>query len=148
PDPMVWPIYLAATIGGAASGISIPAMMSATPALVGRDKLAAAAALSGLAMQLGGIVGPALAGILIAGPGLVACYLIVLAGVVTTPILLRALPPLPPQVNPNKPAQPQHVLRSLSDGFKFVRTHPLLRSLLLIDLMALLLATPMALLPE
>src|SRR5690606_32245524 len=116
---------------------------AATPALVGRDKLAAAAALSGLAMQLGGIIGPALAGLLIAGPGLLVCYLIVLAGVLITPFLLHALPPLPPQANPNKAAQ--HVFKSMADGFHFVRTHPLLRTLLLIDLTALILATPMAL---
>lgn len=146
PDPLVWPIYVAAAIGGAAGGISVPAMMAATPALVGRDKLAAAAALSGLAMQLGGIIGPALAGVLIAGPGLLACYLIVLAGVLITPFLLHALPPLPPQPHPNKAAQ--HVFKSMADGFSFVRTHPLLRTLLLIDLTALILATPMALLPE
>src|SRR5690606_32586094 len=105
PAPLVWPIYVAAAIGGAAGGISVPAMMAATPALVGRDKLAAAAALSGLAMQLGGIIGPALAGLLIAGPGLLVCYLIVLAGVLITPFLLHALPPLPPQPHPNKAAQ-------------------------------------------
>lgn len=147
PQPLLWPIYVAAIIGGTASGISVPTMMAVTPALVGRDKLAAAAALSGLAMQVGGIIGPALAGVLIAGPGLVACYLIVLAGVLVTPILLHALPPLPPQGHPgNEPAR--HVFQSMADGFRFVRGHPLLRSLLLIDLAALFLATPMALLPE
>ncbi|MGB6102586.1 MAG: MFS transporter, partial [Pusillimonas sp.] len=35
PQPLAWPIYVAAVIGGAAGGISVPAMMSATPALVG-----------------------------------------------------------------------------------------------------------------
>ncbi len=145
PNPQVWLIYVAAAIGGAAGGISVPAMMSATPALVGRDKLAAAAALSGLAMQLGGIIGPALAGVLIAGPGLVFCYIIVLCGVIVTPLLLRALPPLPPQAG--KQAQ-KNAFQSLRDGLAFVASHPLLRALLLIDLAALILATPLALMPE
>ncbi len=145
PDPRVWLIYVAAAIGGAAGGISVPAMMAATPALVGRDKLAAAAALSGLAMQLGGIIGPALAGLLISGPGLIFCYVIVLCGVIVTPLLLRALPSLPPQ-NGNRP--PQQPLQALQDGLRFVAGNPLLRALLLIDLAALILATPLALLPE
>lgn len=145
PEPMAWPIYLAAAVGGAAGGISVPAMMAAVPALVGREKLAAAAALSGLAMQVGGIVGPALAGVLISGPGLIFCYLIVLCGVLLTPFLLRALPALPPQAKAGPSVAP---LAALVDGFQFVRTHPLLRSLLLIDLGALFLATPMALMPE
>lgn len=145
PNPSVWLIYVAAAIGGAAGGISVPAMMAATPALVGRDKLAAAAALSGLAMQLGGIIGPALAGLLISGPGLIFCYVIVLCGVIVTPLLLRALPCLPPQ-NGNRP--PQQPLQALKDGLRFVAGNPLLRALLLIDLAALILATPLALLPE
>ncbi|WP_341667990.1 enterobactin transporter EntS [Alcaligenes sp. SDU_A2] len=145
PHPSVWLIYLAAAIGGAAGGISVPAMMAATPALVGRDKLAAAAALSGLAMQLGGIIGPALAGLLISGPGLIFCYVIVLCGVIITPLLLRALPSLPPQNN-HRPAQ--KMLQSLQDGLQFVAGNPLLRALLLIDLAALILATPLALMPE
>lgn len=145
PSPQVWPIYIAGAIGGAAGGISVPAMMAVTPALVGRNRLAAAAALSGLAMQIGGIVGPALAGVVIAGPGLIFCYVIVLVGVVITPFLLRQLPPLPPQ---GKPALAVNVLDSFLEGFAFLRQQPLLRTLLIIDLTAMVLATPIALLPQ
>lgn len=145
PEPMVWPVYAAAVIGGAAGGISVPAMMSATPALVGRQHLAAAAALSGLAMQLGGVIGPLLAGLIIAGPGLVFCYVIVLVGVVTTPLLLRALPPLPP-LGAGKPAR--GMTHSFVEGFRYMLATPLLRGLLLVDLAAVVFATPLALLPE
>ena len=61
------------------------------------------------------------------------------------PLLLRALPPLPPQAG----KQPQkNAFQSLRDGLGFVASHPLLRALLLIDLAALILATPLALMPE
>lgn len=145
PNPSIWLIYLAAGIGGAAGGISVPAMMSATPALVGREHLAAAAALSGLSMQIGGVIGPSLAGLLIAGPGLIFCYVIVLAAVITTPFFLKQLPALPP-----KGASTQHpaMFQSFVDGFVYMAKHPLLRALLLIDLTAVVLATPLALLPE
>lgn len=204
PTPALWPIYLAGMIGGAAGGISIPAMMSATPALVGRDRLAAAAALSGLVMHVGAVFGPLLAGVLINGPGLVFCYLIVLAGVITTPLLLRALPPLPPTqpgVRPEHPpgranaaVQPEPARKTAEpdpgshppvgtppsnhaadnrqagnpcppgqnvasrpasgpaqdflDGLRHLVRTPLLRNLLLIDLGAVVFATPLALLPE
>jgi len=147
PRPLVWPIYLAAVIGGAAGGISVPAMMSATPALVGRRHLAAAAALSGLAMQLGGVIGPLLAGALIAGPGLVFCYAIVLAWVVATPVLLRALPPLPPRA-PADGGGEAGLFHSFVEGLRYMLATPLLRNLLLIDLAAVVFATPLALLPE
>lgn len=147
PTPALWPIYLAGMIGGAAGGISVPAMMSATPALVGRDRLAAAAALSGLVMHVGAVFGPLLAGVLINGPGLVFCYLIVLAGVITTPLLLRALPPLPPMAPPG--AGPGgNVIQDFLHGLRYLVRTPLLRNLLLIDMGAVVFATPLALLPE
>lgn len=146
PDPTIWLIYLAATIGGAAGGISVPAMMSATPALVGREHLAAAAALSGLSMQIGGVVGPSLAGIIIAGPGLVFCYVIVLIAVIITPFLLKQLPALPPRGGASQ--QQAAIVQSFAEGFAYMVKQPLLRSLLLIDLTAVVLATPLALLPE
>ncbi|WP_300647748.1 enterobactin transporter EntS [Paenalcaligenes sp.] len=145
PSPTIWLIYLAATIGGAAGGISVPAMMSATPALVGREHLAAAAALSGLSMQIGGVIGPSLAGLIIAGPGLIFCYVIVLAAVLTTPFFLKQLPALPPKgTQPQQPA----IFHAFIEGFTYMAKQPLLRSLLLIDLTAVVLATPLALLPE
>lgn len=160
PEPAVWPIYVAAIIGGSASGISIPAMMSATPALVGKEKLVAAAALSGLAMHLGSVFGPLLAGVLINGPGLVACYAVVLLGVAITPLLLRALPPLPPLPRRPAGAADRHsqatspadakpgILHDFTEGVRYMLDTPLLRNLLLIDLAAVFFATPLALLPE
>ena len=145
PTPTVWLIYVAATIGGAAGGISVPAMMSATPALVGREHLAAAAALSGLSMQIGGVIGPSLAGLIIAGPGLIVCYAIVLAAVLVTPFFLSQLPALPPRGAATK--QPA-IFHSFVEGFSYMAKQPLLRALLLIDLTAVVLATPLALLPE
>ncbi len=59
---------------GLLAGIGAPASAAATPARVGTSRLPAAAALNGMGNQLGNLGGPALAGVLIAGPGLAACY--------------------------------------------------------------------------
>lgn len=146
PEQSIWLIYIAAAIGGAAGGISVPAMMSATPALVGREHLAAAAALSGLSMQVGGVIGPSLAGIIIAGPGLIFCYALVLIAVIITPFLLTQLPELPPRGGPAQKSAA--IIPAFAEGFAYMIRQPLLRSLLLIDLTAVVLATPLALLPE
>ncbi|MGB6103939.1 MAG: MFS transporter, partial [Pusillimonas sp.] len=103
---------------------------------------------SGLSMQLGGVIGPLLAGMLIAGAGLVFCYVIVLIGVMITPMLLRALPPLPPMTPAGGVPARRGMFHSFIEGFKYMLATPLLRGLLLIDLAAVVFATPLALLPE
>jgi hypothetical protein len=50
---------------------------AATPVLVGPSQLAAAVVPNSMSNQQGSLGGPALAGFLIAGPGLAACYLTV-----------------------------------------------------------------------
>ena len=68
--PPLWAIYLLVTAIGALSGLGSPASTAAMPALIRPDQLAAAAALGAMSGQLGNLGGPALAGALIAGPGL------------------------------------------------------------------------------
>lgn len=72
--PALWAIYALTLSMGLLSGLGAPASTAAIPALVGPDQLAAAAALNAMSSQLGNLGGPALAGALIAGPGLASCY--------------------------------------------------------------------------
>ena len=72
--PALWPLYVLTFCIGLCSGLSSPASTAATPALVGNEKLPAAAALNATASQLGQLGGPAIAGLLIAGPGIASCY--------------------------------------------------------------------------
>src|SRR5215470_6832423 len=77
--PSLWAVYVLVLLAGALSGLGSPASTAAVPALVGPDRLAAAAALNAVGSQLGQLGGPALAGALIAvspGRGLAVCYAI------------------------------------------------------------------------
>src|ERR1700684_1922046 len=74
--PALWPIYAITLAIGLTAGLSSPASTAAGPALVGTRRLAAAAALNSMSGQLANLGGPALAGALIAGPGLAVCYAI------------------------------------------------------------------------
>ncbi|WP_375462988.1 MFS transporter [uncultured Methylobacterium sp.] len=142
-EPLVWPIYLAAVVGGVTFGFGMPALMAATPALVGREHLAGAAALTAVAAQAGAITGPFLAGAITASAGLLACYAFVAVASGLTPILLALLPALPPG-----PAGARAGNDGLLGGLRYLRHSPLVSSLLLIDLAALILAVPYVLLPE
>ncbi|WP_019906459.1 MFS transporter [Methylobacterium sp. 77] len=150
-QPMVWPIYAAAVVGGSTFGFGMPAIMAATPALVGREHLSGAAALTAVAAQVGAIAGPFLAGAITAGAGLVACYgtVAVISGI--TPVVLAFLPALPP-IAEQAAGTPVTALAADEDGFmgglRYIARSPLVLSLLLIDLVALVLAVPYVLLPE
>jgi MFS transporter, ENTS family, enterobactin (siderophore) exporter len=140
--PQLWPLF-ALTFGiGMLSGLSSPASTAATPALVGEHRLAAAAALNATAGQLGQLGGPALAGLLIAGPGVAACYAIDAACFVVYALALTTMRPLPPVTRAERPG-----LRSLAAGFKYVRHNGVVGGMLLVDTNAMIFGMPSALFP-
>lgn len=149
PDPHLWFVYVAAVAAGIVGGLGAPALMAVTPALVGREQLAAAGALLTLTTQFGAMVGPGLAGLIAAGPGVAACFLIDAFGFLIGAVLLAKLPPLPPEPHGEGegPAE-QRPLHAIAEGFRHVRDNPIIRGLMLVDLAAVVLAMPYALFPE
>ena len=135
-------IYAIMLAVGLLAGLGAPASTAATPALVGTSRLPAAAALNGMGGQLGNLAGPALAGVLIAGPGLAACYATDAACFVTFAVALLFVRPLPPTVRAQRPG-----LRSLAEGFRYVRHSGVLGGMLLIDTSAMFFGMPSALFP-
>lgn len=142
PSPQLWLLYLCVAVNGA-TAISQSALMAVTPAIVERDQLAAAGALVALSTQIGAVVGPSVAGLLIAGPGLTVNFgLCAVASAVTT-TLLWFLPPLKPVGAPtSKP------LESLREGASFVAKNRVVRGVLLVDVAAMLFALPQVLFPQ
>ncbi|MDT0436788.1 MULTISPECIES: enterobactin transporter EntS [Streptomyces] len=144
PDPKEWFVFVAAVLAGGTSGLGGPAMMAATPTLVAPGQLAAAGALLTLTAQLGGMVGPSLAGVIAAGPGLAWCFAIDAAIYVVGLALLAPLPKMPPVAG----AEGQHPLKAMAEGLRFLRTNQVVAGLLLIDVCAVVFAMPYALFPE
>ncbi len=153
PQAHVGAIYLAALAGGLSSGIGAPALMAVLPSLVARGQLAAAGALSAIALQLAALIGPIMAGLLIAGAGLASCYAVVMAASAITPLLLARLPRLnaarAADEPPGKGQEQGHgALAEWRDGLRFIRRSPVISGMLLLDLTASLLAMPFVLLPQ
>lgn len=140
--PALWPLYLITFGIGLLSGLSSPASAAATPALVGARRMPAAAALNATASQLGQLGGPALAGLLIAGPGLASCYAIDAACFAIFALSLIGVRPLPPTVRAQRPG-----LRSLAEGFRYVRHNAVVGGMLLVDTNAMIFGMPTALFP-
>jgi ENTS family enterobactin (siderophore) exporter len=141
-SPALWPIYVITLTMGLLAGISAPASTAATPALAGPGRLAAAVALNSMSGQLASLGGPALAGALIAGPGLAVCYGLDAVGFAVFGIALHFVRPLPPTPGGLRPG-----LRSLAEGFRYVRHNGVIGGMLLIDTNAMIFGMPAGLFP-
>lgn len=122
-NPSAPVVTLIALGNGIAAALGFPAFQAILPDLVPVDDLPGAIALSSAQFNLGRVVGPALAGIVISIGGYAwaegcnaASFLAVLAVLLTL-----TLPP------PSAEARAERLLQSIIDGFRFVRREPGLR---------------------
>ncbi|MFI0408614.1 enterobactin transporter EntS [Actinomadura sp. 3N508] len=132
PSPWLPAIYVLAAWDGLATGVSVTALLAATPALVAPDKLVAAGALNALTVRLGSMASPALGGLVVSAFGVGWNYAAAAAGTIGTLALLTGLPALKPDLGDEKPANP---LKSVADGFRFVASHRVVGSLMLLGLL-------------
>ncbi|MBF8194212.1 enterobactin transporter EntS [Nonomuraea sp. K274] len=146
PEPGLLTLYGCAALIGLADGLSETALMAAVPALVGRERLAAAEALTSTTTQLGTVAGPSAGGLLIAGPGLAACFGLTTLTTVVTIVLLCHVRPLVPARD--VAAADRRPLRALVEGARHAMRNRLISGLILLDLCGTLFAMPYAVFPE
>ncbi|MEV0612755.1 enterobactin transporter EntS [Nonomuraea sp. NPDC050404] len=144
PEPMLPVIYFCGMLEGLANGVSGTALMAATPALVSRDKLAAAGALMALMSDIGSVTAPALGGLLVAQAGFWANYAVCAVAGIVTVLFVGRLPELPP------PAKAVHEppLKALGAGLRYVSRDRIVGPVLLAGLVASALTGWNVLLPE
>jgi MFS transporter, ENTS family, enterobactin (siderophore) exporter len=121
------------------------ARQAATPRLVGAELMPSAVALNQVLWQTTGIVGPALAGVLIARTSPTSAYAVDLVsyfGLLLAAIAIRPLPPLP-SPDGERPVG----VRAIREGLRYVGHHRLIRSTFVIDLIAMIFGMPAALFP-
>ena len=142
-EPPLWFLYLAAGLASAFSAFDSPARTAAIPTLVPRDRIASAMALNQVLFQVNDVAGPALGGIIIAALGLRWAYAIdavtFLAAIWT---LLLMKPMRPEREGPRTP-----VLRSVREGFAYLRGRRVLQGSFLVDINAMVFGMPRALFP-
>ncbi|MGW7411093.1 MFS transporter [Streptomyces sp. NPDC054863] len=146
-DPYVWLIYLCTGLTGLFAGLGGPAMLAAIPALVGTERLAAAGALTSASTQLAALLGPAVGGLLVAGPGLAACFAVDAVGFLAFSLALLFVRPLPPAATAGTGKGVRQSFAAVADGVRYVRGHRLIVGLLLIDAAAMVFTMPQALYP-
>ncbi len=115
PAPSLTLIYLLAVWDGFFGAVGVTALLAATPAIVGRENLVQAGAISMLTVRFGSILSPAIGGLVIASGGVVWNYALAAFGTGLTLIPLLKLPQLAPPVQKR-----EHPLRALISGFAFL----------------------------
>jgi MFS family permease len=126
-------------LAGCAFAVAMPAVQAMTPDLVGADDLLGAMSLGAAQFNLGRVVGPALAGLVITAGGLAWAFgLNVLSfGAVLLALALIRIPPLA-----SSDGERPRVLRTVADGVVAARRDPGIRTALLLLLATTFLVSP------
>ncbi|MFI1012521.1 MFS transporter [Streptomyces sp. NPDC020965] len=142
PNPLLWPLYVVAAGVSALAGLQRPALDSLMARIVPHDQLTAAAALNTLRWQLGGIAGPAVAGLVVAYAGHATAYGITIVGFAVSVLMCLRLAPAPAAHDAEKPS-----LRGIAEGARYAWSRPVLLGTYAIDLVAMVFAFPVAIFP-
>jgi MFS family permease len=143
PHPQLWVLFVAVIAAAGVDALERPSLDALVPRIVARDRLTAAAALESLRGNLGQVLGPPLAGILIAAVGLPATYGVDVATFLVATValtLMRAVPPAPDAEGVN--------LRAALAGLRYAKSRPDLLGSYLVDINAMFFGMPMALFPQ
>jgi MFS family permease len=140
----VWHVIVLSFVLGAAAAMEQPARLAFVVDIVGKEDLSNAVALNSSGYNTARIIGPAIAGLIIASFGEAACFLV---NSVTYLALILALVAIRvPQVV--RSSEPMRVVGSLKDGFEYIKGNPVVPGLLLIISIASFLTIPyIALMP-
>lgn len=136
------PVFATLVLLGASRAFAMPASQAALRGLVAADRFPQAVAFNSTAFHLAMIAGPLLGGVLyLAGPAVVH-------GTVAASLALSALMLLPVHSRREPAARPVAAgLREALEGFRFVRSRPMVLGAISLDLFAVLFGGATALLP-
>jgi MFS family permease len=144
----VWPIFVLAAIGGGVGAFDLPARAALVPMLVPREHLPNAITLNTIMFQTASVVGPALAGFVIAATGIAATYALnglSFGFVIAALLMMRDVPKT--KLSTGQGARNDVSWKAATEGLRFVFRSPLMRSTMLLDFFATFFASATALLP-
>ncbi len=144
--PVLWPLFVFPAVTAALSGMDSSARNAMVPGMVGLRSVPAANAMFQALFQTGAIVGPAVAGLLLAGAGVHVVYWLDAFSFLVALMAVFLISPQPPSASPGR-AAPRPGWRSTVEGLRFVRRHQQVQGAYLIDLNAMVFGMPRALFP-
>lgn len=143
----LWSLWILVAVQSAFFAVNSPTRTAVIPRLLPMTQVPSANALNMTVSTAGVIIGPLLAGLLIESGGLQWTYLIDSLGFILALFLLVRLPAMPPErVGPG--AVRVGPVRSVLEGFAFLRGRQILLMTFVVDLIAMIFGMPRALFPE
>ncbi|HLJ99463.1 MAG TPA: MFS transporter [Streptosporangiaceae bacterium] len=140
----LWPLFVLPALAQGFSAVGDAGRSAILPNLVRRSELPTANAMFQVLFQMGTVVGPAMAGLLLAGAGVRFVYWLDVAGLLTA-LLAASL------IGPQRPAAgaSSHPpgLRSIAEGLSFLRGRQEIQGAYLLDISAMVFGMPRALFP-
>jgi MFS family permease len=141
--PALWPLFVLPALAAGFSGVDDAGRGAIVPNIVGRSEVSNANAIFQSLFQFGLVVGPAVAGLLLAGAGVRFVYWVDVASFGVALLAAFLLSPQPPAgADGHRPG-----LRSIVEGRSFVRGRQALQGAYLIDISAMVFGMPRALFP-
>ena len=140
--PSLAALYVVSALAAGLVGFANPSRNAAVAVLVSPTRLVGAYSLNQMVIQLSIIIGPLMAGLLLAGPGVPWTYGIDAASFVLSAGLVLFMKPLPPEHEGGKPG-----LSAISAGFSYLKGRQVLEGIFALDLNAMIFGMPRALFP-
>lgn len=132
-----------AALAAGVAGFSGPIRTATIPKLVAPEQLVAAYSLNQVIVNVASVAGPSMAGVLLASVSLSSCYWIDAATFLWLMLATGSMSSLPPSGAHSEVS----LLRSIADGFGYVRRHAIAQAVYLVDLNAMVFGLPRALFP-
>ncbi|WP_132053623.1 MFS transporter [Pseudocnuella soli] len=110
---------------GTVNALDAPARQAFIPEVVTKDELASAVALNSAVFNAGRVIGPVIAGILIAVVGTGWAFIANAVSYAAVLIALRFM-----HIKPSPPSPPQHPFTAIRQGIQYAFAHPIIRVLL------------------
>ena len=143
PHPRLWALFLAVACAAALDSLQRPSLDALLPRIVEPQRLQSALALDFIRGEVGQLLGPALAGLLIAVVGLPGTFGVDIASFAASLTALSLMRRVPP------PAGAERVsLRSIAAGLRYAASRQDLLGTYLVDINAMLFGMPTALFPQ
>ncbi len=138
----VWPLYVLTACQSGLFAVDVPARRAVIPRLLPERQIPLATALSQVLFNLSVVIGPLLAGVLIATLGYAWAYGIDAVSFAAALVAVTRLRPVPP-VGGGTAAS----FGSVVDGLRFLRTQPVVLMTFAVDINAMVFGMPRALFP-